>query len=355
MRRLIATIFMMSGVVFGFGQFSGFTGFPHPISKSNLPDKIKTIREYENDLLSSEWIFDTLRNEIFYRSISPFSFRRNDNNLILVKGYIYDNSCKVVKSFGLHSNVGLSINYYEYDSIGNCVKQYRQDNKYEYDDSMANKNPYSYISEIKSLDDILNHPKIKEIEMIAEKYLLYETAFDSIGNIVTVFTFNEQGYTTNFSRNEYDKDNDKIYSYSGLSNDSYTENYYEYEKEYSFFENEEGIPPKFEKSNLVINLRLDYNPKEKRKRISYIAVDKYDRKDRLIERVFIDRGKIQSKSIYEYNNFNQITKKTTFELDKATSEEINKYDNKGNILEKTYNNIRFGEKKVFKYQYEYYE
>jgi len=345
----------MSNVVFCFGQFTGFTGVPNGISKNNLPDKIKTIKEFQDDLLLTECVLDTVKNVLFYRSIQSVSGKRNGKYITLITGYIYDDFGKVIKSYGLHSNVGLSIVYYEYDSVGNNIKRYRRDNRYEHHDSLINTSPYSYISEIKSFEELVNYSKIKEIEMVAQKYLLSESIFDSIGNLITEISYRENGDTADYKRYEYDKDNDKVFSYYESSKDFYTENYYEYEKKYLYHWEDEDLLPIFEKSNLLQNVRFYYDRKENRKRISYTMIDKYDNKDRLIESIYYDKGKFQSRDILEYNSLNQLTKRITYEVDKIASEEIYLYDKKGNVTEYTYNNIRLKEKKVKKYYYDYYE
>jgi hypothetical protein len=341
---------------FVFGQL---TFLPNDISKEkdDLPDKIKTIRQYKDDLLLNVREYDTLKNLIFSHYKQYVSEKWNGKYIIMITGNLYDNSGKVMKSFHLHSNAGLSIWYYEYDSVGNGTKLYMRDNNYEEHDSLVNTNPYYYISEIKNINDLVNLPKIIEIESVSKKYLMWEKTYDSKGNIITEVSYEENGDTSGYKRYEYDKNDNKIYFYNEWSNENHWEYYYEYEKNFSLFDEE--LEDNQEKCNLIQSVRVDYDWREERKRISDISFFKYDDVDRLIEKTKYDKGEFQDKYIYEYNTLNQVKKRISYvyNLDEMASEKIYFYNQEGNIVKEIDEDYRSGERIVteYRYEYEYYK
>jgi len=261
MQKLIAIlIFLIFGTV-AFGQLSFL---PNDISKAKklLPDKIKTIRQYKGDLLLNVREYDTLKNMTFSHYKQYVRENWNGKYITMIDGNIYDNSGRIEKSYHLHANAGLSIWYFEYDSLGNNTKVLMRNNDYEEHDSLINKNPYRYIEEITNINELISHPKIREIEKVAKKYLLWQRTFDSIGNLLTEFSFKENGDTSGFKRYEYDENNNNIYFYYEWSKENHWEYYYEYEKDYSFFQEGEEIAPK--PKNLLQSVRVDFDWRENR-------------------------------------------------------------------------------------------
>ena len=357
MKQLVAILVLMSNLTFAFGQLP--SDLPNDISKtkSELPDKIKIVRQYQDDLLLNVRIYDTLGNEIFSHYKQYVHENWNGKYITMISASIFDNFGKQTQSYNLHSNVGLSIQYYEYDSLGNNTKTYQRNNDYEDDDDLINSNPFHYISDIKNIDELINHSKIKEIELVAKKNLSSEHIFDSVGNVVKKIFYDENGDSV-YTKYEYDKDNNRIYSYhSGNDRFPATEYYFEYEEKDWFFEKDLQKEPK--QSNLRQSVRVDYDWREKRKRISDINFYGYDDEDRLTEKIEYHKGKFQAKYEYEYNDLNQITKRTSYVYnpDKVASEETYLYNTEGNVIEETDNDFRSGEKTVnkYRYEYEYYE
>ena len=133
--------------------------------------------------------------------------------------------------------------------------------------------------------------------------------------------------------------------------------YYEYENKISFFE--EDIQTEPQKSKLLQSVRVDYDWRENRKRISDVTFYNYDTKDRLKEEIKYYKGEFQSKDIYEYNNLNQETKRISYvyNLDKIAVERNCLYNQEGNVIEERKKDFRNGEVNVNKYRYvyEYYD
>jgi hypothetical protein len=275
----------------------------------------------------------------------------------MITGNLYNASGKIEKSYHLHSNAGLSIWYYEYDSFGNNTKLFMRDNDYEHYDSLINTNPYRYIAEITNINELISHSKIKEIEAKAQKYLHWERTYDSIGNMLTELSFKENGDTSGYKRYEYDENNNNIYFYNEWSKENHWEYYYEYEKEHAFYEEEEETEPKPKK--LLQSVRVDFDWRENRKRISDITFYNYEKNDRLIEETKYKEGEFQDKYKYEYNDKGQVTKRTAYvyDLNKIASIKSYTYNKEGNVIKEIDENFRSDKKEEneYRYEYEYYD
>lgn len=356
MKNTIIALIALVSSNFSFGQLP-FLASNISKSKENLPDSIKTITQYEGDILLNIREFDTSKNLIFSHYKQYVRNNWNGKYLTMITGNIYNTSGKLVKSYRLHSNTGLSIWYYEYDKSGNSAELYKKDNDYEDHDSLINKNPYHYISEITTINELINHPKIKEIESKSVKYLLLEKTYDSAGNLTTETTYDRKGKKSTCQRYEYDKENNNIYYYNEWADQTYWEYFFEYEKHFSLYTNESKKEHK--KSNLLQGVRVYYDSSEKRKRISDITFYKYDDKDRLSERTEYQKGIFQSKSVHEYNAHNQVTKKLSYiyDMDKLAIVTTYIYNDEGNVIREDEKDHRSGKEKVteYRYEYEYYK
>ncbi len=356
MRKLTAILIFL---IFGTVTFGQINFLPNDISKAKklLPDKIKTIRQYKGDFLLNVREYDTLKNLTFSHYKQYVRENWNGKYITMITGNLYDESGIKIKSYHLHSNAGLSIWYYEYDSHGNNTELLMRNNDYEDHDSLINTNPYRYIEEITNINELVSHLKIKEIEQVAQKYLQRKRTYDSLGNMLTELSFEENGDTSGYQRYEYDENNNNIYFYYEWSKEDHWEYYYEYEKEFSIFEEE--VEAESKPTNLLQSVRVDFDWRENRKRISDITFYKYDRNDRLIEKFNYDKGVFQDKYVYEYNELGQVTKRTSYvyDLTQIAIIEIYSYNKEGDVIKKTDEDFRSGEKteSEYRYVYEYYK
>jgi quinol monooxygenase YgiN len=233
---------------------------------------------------------------------------------------------------------------------------FMRDNDYEHHDSLINTNPYHYIAEITNINELVSNPKIKEIEGKAQKYLHWKRTYDSIGNMLTELSYKENGDTSGYQRYEYDENNNNIYFYNEWSKENHWEYYYEYEKENALFEEEKETEAK--PTNLLQSVRVDFDWRENRNRISDITFFKYDKNDRLIEKTKFNKGEFQDKYVYEYNAAGQVIKRTSYVYNpsKIASVETYSYNKEGNIIKETDEDFRSGEKteNEYRYEYEYY-
>ena len=347
MKRLVVIMILMSSMAFVFAQ-STFS----PNGINNIPDNLKNIRQYQDDILLNARTYDKLGNKIFSHYKQYVSKNWNGEYITMISASIFDYFGKEIKSYSLHSNAGLSILCYEYDNSGNNIKTYQQNNDYEEDDDLINKNPYHYISDIKNIDELINHSKIKEIELVAKKRLLCENTFDSVGNMITEISYQENGDRSSYRRNEYNKDNNKIYFYNEWSKENNWEYYFEYEKRHSFFE--EDLQTESKPIKLLQSVRVDYDWREGRKRVSDITFYKYNKEDLLMDVTKYNKGEFKEKYIYEYNDLNQVSKRSFVnETNQIVVESTYLYDKEGNIIEEKINDFRSGEENVKKYRYEY--
>ena len=363
MKQLVIIMFFLSNVTCILGQI---TISLENIDSKKLPDKIKTIRRYHNDILLNVCTYDTLKNMVFdyYRQYHDFFNEDEERWLTMITAKIYNYSGKIEKSYSLHSNAGLSIMSYEYDSLNNKTRIYAKNNDYEFDSKCINTNSYSYISDIMNINDLVAHPKIMEIELTAKTSSTQEHTFDSVGNMTKQISHNEKG-DTSVIQHEYDKYNNKVFSNYRTKVSNY-EIYYEYEHIFDRqlplcgFINDEQLEnqpkPKLIQSNLMQSVRIDYDWREKRKRVSdNIDFFKYDEENRLIEQITYRKGELISKSIYEYNSLNLKTKHYFWYPNRFTSESDYTYDEDGNVIEERVKNNRGEGEYTIKYQYEYYE
>jgi len=372
MKKLVILLIFISNVTLIFGQI---TIALDDIDSKKLPDKIKSVRRYHNDVLLNVCTYDTSRNLLFNYYRQYHEFLKGEKWLTMITANIYNNLGKIEKSYNLHSNVGLSILSYEYDSLMNNTKINTKNNDYEKDKNLINSNPYSYISEIMSINDLVKHPKIKEIESTVKTSSTIEHFFDSIGNITKLHFKNDKGdeYIHTF---EYDIYNNNIFtSYWGKTyyGENYSESYSELFQEYvNIFEkqtpiifdffNEEQLKerPKPIKSNLVQSVKIGYNSDNKIKRImDNIYFYKYDKENRLIEATRYFKGDLKLKIIYEYDSKNQMIRNFSYDYDwnpnRISFERTYIYDEYGNIIEETVKQHRGGGEYTIKYLYEYYK
>jgi hypothetical protein len=356
MRKLTAILIFL---VFGTAAFGQLSFLPNDISKAKklLPDKIKTIRQYKGDLLLNVREYDTLKNMTFSHYKQYVRENWNGKYITMITGNLYDDSGVLLKSYHLHSNAGLSIWYYEYDSLGNNIELLMRNNDYEHHDSLINTNPYHYIAEITNINELASHPKIKGVERKAQKYLHWKRTYDSIGNMLTELSFKENGDSSGYQRYEYDENNNNIYFYNEWSKENHWEYYYEYEKEYSFYEDDLETEPK--PTNLLQSVRVDFDWRENRKRISDITFYKYDKNDRLVEKSKYDKGEFQDKYMYEYNELGQVIKRAAYvyKPNKIASIERYTYNKEGNVIKESDEDLRSEEKteSEYRYEYEYYK
>lgn len=352
MKKLfLLTAFILIAKV-SFGQL---TFLPNDISKAkdDLPENIKKITQYQGDYLLNVREYDKNFNQIFSHYKQYVSEHWNDKYLTMIKANVYDEKGLVVRSYHLHSNAGHSIYYHEYDSLGNNTKIFKKDNAYEKDDELINKNPYAYIAEIKTFQNLINHPKIKEIEATSERQLILEMLYDTSGNLVEQLFFDAQGDTSMVQKYQYDENHNTIYHYSETKGQTgiWWEYYYEYEKE------EDSLAEK--KDRLLQSVRVDFDRRENRPRVSAITIYRYDDKDRLKAEIDYSDGKFESKYVYEHNNNEQVIKRLAYlyDEDNLVSQEIYEYNPEGDVVKHIDEDYRTDERKVkeYRYTYEYYE
>lgn len=360
MKNLSSIILLLIIANTSFGQPS-FA--PNNISKAkeDLPKNIKRITQYEGDYLLNIREYDKNSNQVFSHYKQYVSEYWKDKYLTMVTAEVCNDDGLVVRSYNLHSNAGLSIWYNEYDSLGNNIRIYKKDNQYEQDDKLINKNPYEYISEIKSNNDLLNHPKIQEIESTSKKYLLVERIYNESGDMVVQLSYDSKGDTTVIQKYEYDENHNSVYFYNEWKGQSniWWEYYFEYEKNANLLERKDSLTSK--KAEPIQSVRLDFDNREKRKRVSSITFYKYDDKSRLISQLEYSDGVLESKYTYEYNDKDQVTKRLAYLYDEnnMVSQDTYEYNQEGYVVRHIEENYRTGEKKVreykYRYVYEYYE
>lgn len=330
---------------------------PNDLLQNNieLPQKIKRITQTENGEIISIKDFDLDKNLIFHYHKQMVSVFWRGKYITMIEAYKYSDG-RLLKAYHLHSNAGFSIWHYQYDSLGNNIKVFQQENDYDDQDSLINKNQYGYISKILTLNDLINHPKIKELESKSNKYLLWERSYDTLGNLCQEVTFSSNGDTTSIRRYNFDQNNNQVYFNYIWSSEISWEYFYEYEMDISIHEDNEPLPN--QSAKLIQSVRLDYNKSNQNKRVSEIRFYKYDEKNRLIEDLEFIEGQFNSKTIFQYDGNKRVREKTHY-IRNDTEIAINQvyeYNEEGDIIIESINDFRTGEKErtEFQYKYEYY-
>jgi hypothetical protein len=326
------------------------------LNKSEIPQKIKKITQTENNEIIYVKDFDPDKNLIFHYHKQLVGDFWKDKYITMIEAFEYNNG-KLLKAYHLHSNVGFSIWYYNYDSLGNNIKVFQQENDYDDQDSLQNKNPYGYISKILIINDLISHPKIKELESKSRKNLLWERSYDSLGNLSQEITYSSNGDTSNIQRFDYDQSNNQVYFYYKWSDELIWEYFYEYEQVVSIYDENDTVQKRHGK--LIQSVKLEFYKPQNKKQVSEVNFYKYDEQNRLIQDLEFREGKFDSKTVFQYNNDNKIINRTYYIRNETEIAliQIFEYNKEGDIIKETINDYRTGEEKRTDYQYiyEYYK
>jgi len=354
MKVLTLLLFLSSTLCFGIKP-----EFPtaHLMPETNLPPKIKRVLTYHDSILLIINEYDICQRKIFTYNRQDFNSRNKNKFLTMIIGNEYDNAGTLIKSYNLHSNVGISIRYYDFDDTTNCIKVYEKNNRYE-DIGPINENQYSYLSEIKSYDDLIHFPKIPEIETKNDKLLLCEERTDTINNIIEKSWIDSRGDTDMIQKFEFNKDQNVINYFQELPQHGiYHKIYYEYEKDpIELFGRK---PTKNSSHKLLQSVRFSFNSDTKKEKVDEITFYKYDSIDRLKEEVTFTDGVFETKALYEYDDKNRLKSQTLYKYDDTKIAKIMtyQYNNEGYVIKKTETDNRSKKSRIldYKYVYEYYK
>lgn len=324
-----------------FGQ-SKISPIEESFDTKNIPEKIKKIIQYKSDTILNIREFDSSKNLIFSHSKEYIGPYWNNKYITTIHANIYDSNNKKIKSYYLHSNVGICLDYFEYDENGFQKNVYSKNNDFEDNEDQINTNPYSFIFKIESLNDLINNEKINRIEEIATKFLQLEKEYDSIGNLISEISFNSLYKRNNLEKFVYDNANNLIYSYLEDSDNNSLDFIYNYSE-----------------NKLIQKLRISPIKNSISKEVDFIEFYIYDNKNRLIEEIVYEKGKMKYKYFYEYNEINLVKKIITYlyNFEKPTIVEKYYYNKKRNVTKEKIYDYRSNEKIINKYSYfyEYYK
>ena len=360
--KIIKPVFILLTLCFSYSDtFAQLTFLPNDITKAkeSLPDKIKKIVQYKDSLLINVREYDTLKNLIFSHYKQSVDGNWDRAYLTMISGWVYNSSGRVLKTYHLHSNIGVSIWYNEYDDRGNIIKVQEKVSYFEKGANITDSNSSYFIRTISNFDELFHHPKIKEVENKKEKTLIWERQYDSLGNMVSEISFKSNGDTSGIKRHEYDNFSNRVYSYYKWSEKMHWEYFFEHKINQKVAPKDNKSDPNKPHSKLVQSVRVDYDWRQDRKRMTDIIYYKYDNHDRLIEKLEHNKGVFESKYIYSYNKLGQVTKRVSYvyDPDKVAVIQSYIYNKEGDVVKETDQDFRDGEKIVNKYQYvyEYYK
>lgn len=146
----------------------------------------------------------------------------------MIAAYVYQGN-RLLKSYYLHSNVGLTVNDYDHSWFGSAVKCYTrgisnaQLGRY-------NTNAFRYVEQITSFQALVNHPQVQKLERQAASPLCEEALYDSFNRVQerreydkadkvcarTVYFYNKQGLLlrTQYTSNRPASDRQSVREYN---------------------------------------------------------------------------------------------------------------------------------------------
>lgn len=323
--------------------------------KGKLPKNIKSVTQYSDDIVLNISEYDQNEKEVFSYYNQYVGEFWNGKYITVITGSLYNNKGQLMKSYNLHSNAYLSIREYAYDTLGNNTHVFDRDYISDKSEKAINSNPYSFISEIKSFDELIKHPLIIEIENSSPKNLLWIKEYDNNSNLVSEVTLTPEGDTSAIERYRYNSNHQPVYYYHEWPGMSSTEDYYEYEK--SPFSGNHST--EHQESKLLQRVRINNPLIPDKTRVSEITFYKYDNEGRLAAETEYSDGELSVKYIYKYNNDNRVVNRLAFLHDEENlvSKETYTYNAEGFVKRKTDEDPGTGEKtaSTFRYEYQFYE
>ena len=331
----LSLIFILFQIVL-FGQ-SKINQIELTFDKNSIPEKIKKITQYKSDTIINIREFDSVKNLVFSYSNEYVGENWNNKYLTTIRANIFEKNNKISKSYYLHSNAGINIDYYEYDKNGFIKQKYSRNNNFEDDEKLTNTNPYSYIFKIESISDLINNDELIRIEKIADKYLELEKEYDSVGNLIKEISFNSLNQKEWIEHSFYDDDNHLIYSVSEESQNIFNFLY------------------SYNKNKLSQSVRISQDKNTLLKEVDYVMLYEYDKKDRLIKEMIIQDGQIKYKYDYKYDKAKYIKKIITYLYNSQEPSIIQEfyYNEKGSVIKEKTKDYRTNEKNINKYFYKY--
>lgn len=127
----LSLIFILFQIVL-FGQ-SKINQIELTFDKNSIPEKIKKITQYKSDTIINIREFDSVKNLVFSYSNEYVGENWNNKYLTTIRANIFEKNNKISKSYYLHSNAGINIDYYEYDKNGFIKQKYSRNNNFEDD------------------------------------------------------------------------------------------------------------------------------------------------------------------------------------------------------------------------------
>jgi len=96
--------------------------------------------------------------------------------ITMITGYVYEGE-RMSRVYELHSNAGFKIKDYSYPWLGWQVQEYARRNTCDPETELKNHNRFRYIEAITSWKQLVEHPKIQELETRGVKRLLNTRTF----------------------------------------------------------------------------------------------------------------------------------------------------------------------------------
>lgn len=370
-----------------------------------IPDNIKRIMCKKGKELSSIMEFDKTGKLIFRQSRLYRHPKSEKAELIYVSGYIYNDEELLVKEYALQSNAYLFFYYYDYDSLGRKSKETLFEYQHENHLDLINTNPYMFITEIQTMEILLSHGSIREMEQksriqhtceyrydvqgnlyqeiyerTTESHPLYGNKYtlsfeyDNQENLIQEIWNNDDG-SRRYRIHEYDDNNNVCYSRSWNTMDNkFVEVFNEYEKPIRIRSHEEDgysllLPPpmplnhyerkcKVKTSSIYPLLQCIRIEKDSIENIKNTTIThySYDKRNLIDERKFVN-GEFQEFVHFEYNDCNQVVQRDhcRYNINNPLTRQLYKYNKNCFVKQIKIIDGNNDDKIKFKYKLEFYD
>jgi hypothetical protein len=148
----------------------------------HIPAGLRKMVQYQRDTIMNILEFDQ-RGRLVFKYYKQYEGKYlNGLYLTMLSANVYEGS-RLVKHYELHSNAGLQVWYYEPSWTGMKLNCYHKENDYDQDTAHLNGNAFRFVEKITSWLELLNHPKVTELEKVSEKRLVEQIIYNKKGLI----------------------------------------------------------------------------------------------------------------------------------------------------------------------------
>jgi hypothetical protein len=180
------------------------SGFNNHLTKDNksIPNTLQRVEQYSNGILFNVAEYDSKHRLIFRYYKQDWGKSTPGRYATMIAAYVYKDN-RLLKSYYLHSNIGLTLNCYSYKWFGTGFKRYSsviQSARFE----TYQANSFRYLERIISYQALLRHPKVLELERKQPRQLSEEIVYGPSEQVQEVLYYTGKGEINSRSTYYYD-------------------------------------------------------------------------------------------------------------------------------------------------------